>query len=319
MTLIALDYTAKKYTCLSTDITNSRVNGVVNPGCLIYVKDVSTNQWSWYIVQSDLTLAVYNGTPTTVQDSLGGQLRISGDGQAWVRARESAMEASGEIFLLANPSDGETITIGDGVHTATVFEFDSNESVTGDNISVLIGATPAATVATLVPLINNATDLNITATYGGTGTTYCTLVNDFTGSAGNVAITTTSANVTLTGMSGGLDEVSLRTLQEDVFTVPNLTADAKNLQLTMSTGVGSCPIPHTAKMIGVKPASTVMRCGFVAPEAAGTATGTASAADFKLGAIITSTDWTWFKVVPNGDRILYFAGGTSDVVYVVYM
>lgn len=48
------------------------------------------------------------------------------------------------IKITSNPSDGDTVTIN-----GTVFEFDSNASVTGGNISVTIGATYVDTITNL--------------------------------------------------------------------------------------------------------------------------------------------------------------------------
>lgn len=100
----------------------------------------------------------------------------------------------------------------------------------------------------------------------------------------------------------------------------DLKIGAKSLALTLSAGVGSVPIPNTCSVIGVKPvSSTAIRVGFEAPEADGSATGNAVAADLKKGVPVDSAVWTWFKVGLGTDRILYVKGGTSDVLEVVVM
>jgi hypothetical protein len=101
----------------------------------------------------------------------------------------------------AQPSDTETITIGDGVDTET-FEFDNDASYTPGNIPVTIGATAALTLANLETAIE--ANLGITGTID-TGATDPTLnlENDTSGPDGNVAMSTTGAAITVTGMSGG--------------------------------------------------------------------------------------------------------------------
>lgn len=104
----------------------------------------------------------------------------------------------------------------------------------------------------------------------------------------------------------------------------SLTADlalnTKSLTLTLSSGVGSVPIPDTAKIVGVKPlASTTVRIGLEAPEADGTATGTAVAADLKKGCPCDVSVVTWFNIGLGTGRVLYLKGGTSDVIEVVVM
>lgn len=106
----------------------------------------------------------------------------------------------------ANHVDGETVTISDGVHEPTVFEYDSNGSVTAGRVAVTFaGGDSAATIHTaLINAINGVgANLEVTASDGGGSTV--NLVNDTKGAAGNVAISETVANgsYTVTGMSGG--------------------------------------------------------------------------------------------------------------------
>lgn len=62
--------------------------------------------------------------------------------------------ATGNIELTAQPADGNTITISDGVLTPVVFEFDSNSSVTGGNVAVTIGTKIINTIDNLLAAIN---------------------------------------------------------------------------------------------------------------------------------------------------------------------
>lgn len=103
---------------------------------------------------------------------------------------------------------------------------------------------------------------------------------------------------------------------------PDLVTGAKSLTLTLSSGVGSVPIPDTAHLVGVKPSSaaTAVRVGLEAPEADGTATGTAVAADLKKGIPVDNDQWTYFNIGTGPiSRVLYVKGGTSDTVQVVVM
>jgi len=116
--------------------------------------------------------------------------------------------ASGTITCLggADLIDGETFTISDGVHEPTVFEFDSGGGVTAGRTAVAFaGGDSAATVhlAVLAAINGVGATLAITATDGGGA--IVNLVNENTGTAGNVTITDTVADVdfTHTGMSGG--------------------------------------------------------------------------------------------------------------------
>lgn len=56
------------------------------------------------------------------------------------------------VTLAAQPADGNTITLSDGV-LSTVFEFDSNAAVGGGNVPVAIGATATDTINNLIAAI----------------------------------------------------------------------------------------------------------------------------------------------------------------------
>jgi len=101
----------------------------------------------------------------------------------------------------ANPTDTETVTIGDGATTA-VFEFDDNASVTPGNIAVTIGGTAAVTLANLLTAIEANLDIDAETDTGATDPTL-NLTNNTAGSVGNVTSSTTGANITVTGMDGG--------------------------------------------------------------------------------------------------------------------
>lgn len=120
----------------------------------------------------------------------------------------SPVAATGNITTVngAGLIDGETFTVSDGVHPATVFEFDSDSVVTPGNVAVPFtgGDTLATVKAAILAAINGVgASLEVTASSGGAGQVL--LANDAAGSHGNVAITDTVANVGFipVGMTGG--------------------------------------------------------------------------------------------------------------------
>ena len=114
--------------------------------------------------------------------------------------------ATGTVNFVANPSDGDTITISDGIFTRT-FEFDNNATVTAGNTSVTIGGTAALSRTALLNAIL-ASVLAISVTSEDTGDPGLVLTNESEGTAGNVTITETGVSMTVTGMSGGTNRTA---------------------------------------------------------------------------------------------------------------
>lgn len=108
--------------------------------------------------------------------------------------------AIGQISLSGLPSDGDYVIISDGYSQPFTFEFESGGGVGLGNIPVTIGVDVATTIANLTTAINN-TIILITASSSSPN---CDLAHDLGGTRGNVAITKSGANITVTGMSGGL-------------------------------------------------------------------------------------------------------------------
>jgi hypothetical protein len=116
----------------------------------------------------------------------------------------------------ANPSDTEQIAIDDGV-TSLVFEFDNNAAITGD-VTVTIGGSAAATLAALKTAIEGtALDVTVEDTTGS-GDPQLTLTVNTPSDASNNTITTTGANITVTGLAGGSDinDITFRSGGADV-------------------------------------------------------------------------------------------------------
>ena len=152
-----------------------------------------------------------------------------------------AVAATGSITL-GEVADGNTVTIGDGVHTAVTFEFDTGVAATGsivlaaarpaigdtvtlhgatfeltdgtgaagDNVEVDISAAANVTddgVAILAAIKATIAGLNNAGTAGALDTDYTiTLTWGTVGEAGNDAdVAVTGANLSATDMTGGLD------------------------------------------------------------------------------------------------------------------
>lgn len=99
-------------------------------------------------LEADVAGAAANVTITTTNATA---IKVTGLAGGSVSAK-----ATGKIKLAAMPVDANTITISDGTTTA-IFEFDSNASVTGGNISVaIVAGDPYATLSNLVTAINAA-------------------------------------------------------------------------------------------------------------------------------------------------------------------
>ena len=119
-----------------------------------------------------------------------------------------AAAPTGNVAMSGLPVDGDTLILDDGVHPAITYEFDGDASVVDSPVlqGVTIGGTAAATIATLLALVNTPTAgavIDITASAGAGDST--DLVNDDVGTVGNVAIILSASNTTVTGMSGGID------------------------------------------------------------------------------------------------------------------
>lgn len=143
---------------------------------------------------------------------------------------DAAIAASGTVDFTGQPADGGSIQINDGVNPAVTFEFDSNASVVESSTlrQVIIGGSTAATVTALINAINAAPTLAVTAS-PGTGT-QALVVNDTAGTVGNQAIVDAATNLTVTGLSGGLNAGTVSGSNIAVSIGVNATATALNLR-----------------------------------------------------------------------------------------
>jgi len=126
-----------------------------------------------------------------------------------------AAVASTAILTVTDPAnlvDGETFTLDDGVNTPTIFEFDTDASVSGSNTAVDIStAVDFRDVrAAVIAAINGVGTLDITAFNAGFGKEV-ELTNDAAGEDTNTTSTNTvvTNEFALTDMAGGVNQVNL--------------------------------------------------------------------------------------------------------------
>lgn len=132
---------------------------------------------------------------------------ITRDGTLFARTL-IAQPATGSVTFDGGhqPSDGETVTIHDGIQ-GFVFEFDDGGGISAQSdIAVSIGTTVIDTLNNFVSEVNGS-GLNISAVAAQTVEPQAALVNTVRGAAGNQQITTTGANISVSGMSGGRDPI----------------------------------------------------------------------------------------------------------------
>jgi hypothetical protein len=120
----------------------------------------------------------------------------------WVIIAAGTTAATGLVSLGGQPGDANIVVIGDGTRTVT-FEFDSAAdpgAVETGHTRVKIGADAPATITALINAINaSALDISAAETTGDAAA----LTHETLGIIGNVPITKTGANITVTGMAGG--------------------------------------------------------------------------------------------------------------------
>lgn len=145
------------------------------------------------------------------------------------------------VGTAVTPLDTETFVLNDGINPAVTFEFDTDGSVvetaTLRQVDISAAANEDDVKTAIITAVTNAPALFITATDGGAG--IVTLTHDQQGSFGNVAITetVTSANFTVTGMSGGSGSTHILGAGE----LPANTTAAVGLVTTLGTVVAAHP------------------------------------------------------------------------------
>lgn len=149
----------------------------------------------------------YRANPDDTPEVRVGGLTFS-DSDMGITGAQTLVPAWGCIYVAEQSAytDGQTFDLDDGVNPATTFEFDvAGNGVGGGNVAINISGDtdPDEVRDTIIAAINGvAGSLAVTASPGGAAEVK--LLNDSTGVAGNVAITTTgSPPGTFIGMQGG--------------------------------------------------------------------------------------------------------------------
>jgi hypothetical protein len=150
-------------------------------------------------------LALNGGVTTTALTVIGGDIGIGTTtprGPLDILNEGYAIAATGNVALLGQPADGDTVTITDADSTVATFEFDTGDGVSPGNIPVLIGGNTQDTLNNLVPAVS--ANLNMTAEWQDWNG-YDLLTDNTKGASGNTAITFSGSNIVVSGMLGGAD------------------------------------------------------------------------------------------------------------------
>ena len=118
--------------------------------------------------------------------------------------------ATGTIACASNASaaDGDSVTIGDGMNPAVVYEYDkSSNGVSVGHVTWAVGTTAASNSTALAALIaTNQPGLTVVDDLAGN----LTLTHKWPGAGGNVTITKSGAVVSaVTGMAGGASATAI--------------------------------------------------------------------------------------------------------------
>lgn len=227
-------------TALETDLNNirSQLHNFLN---------VQTGNW-WDDLVAPATLE--SGTQRGINDlnsalHLVEKKRILRDVHSLVDITVAAgTAATGTINTdtggtAVTPVDGETVVINDGINPAVTFEFDTDASVVQTNTLRAVDISGAAdeddVKNALITAITNAPVLFVSAADGGAG--IVNLTHDQQGSFGNQTVTetVTSANFTVTGLSGGAGAVTILGTGE----LPTNTTAAVGAVTTLGTVVAA--------------------------------------------------------------------------------
>lgn len=187
----------------------------------VYLSDV---RYDTRFAATAVHAAICNAVIALFQTSSGFEIRLSDlfdaidsvDGvksfyiERVLLSQNSKAFAAGTVTFTgnSNPLDTETITIDDGF-TPVIFEFDNNSSITSGRVLVPIGGTAAITMTNLVNLINAHTRIQA-GVDSLSAVAKANLTHSVPGSAYNLAIAETGANIAVTGMAGGDDTIALR-------------------------------------------------------------------------------------------------------------
>ena len=125
----------------------------------------------------------------------------------------AAVKASGTVTAIAKASvtDGQTLTLDDGINTATIFEFDiPPDGVGGGNVVIDLSAdtTDIQVASRMVSAINGVgATLLLTADNAGGTSAVVTITHDREGTVGNVTTWATTSAMVIVQPTGGSGDV----------------------------------------------------------------------------------------------------------------
>lgn len=137
-----------------------------------------------------------------------------------------------------NPTDGEFVTVSDGVETV-IFEFDNDSIVVSPRIAVTIGGSAAATAANLAAAINGQRVVGAISVSATVATTVVTVRNQLR-VGGSVA--ESSANIAVTAFAGG-------TATSGYYTITAVSNDVISVTPNPGTSVAGVPVTIKASMV----------------------------------------------------------------------
>jgi len=188
----------------------------------------------------------------------------------------------------ANMDDNDTVTIGDGLTPAKIYEYDkSADGVTGGSVNWAVagGAGTAADVAATLKTAIEANQPALTVTDNLDGT--LTIAHKWPGTGGNVTITeaVTHASFTVAGLTGGASaDTTGATLAVKLFTAQR-TMRVDKIEYVNPTGLAG----HGSNYweIALKKTTTVIGQWSTDSDVAGQGTLTANAV---VNPVLSSTD-----------------------------
>jgi hypothetical protein len=196
-------------------------------------------------------VSIEEGNTFTLNDGINLPTTFEFDSDSFVLGSNvpvsfvAGLKAVGSLTAVAaDPStgiaDGDTFTLDDGINPPTVFEFDTDSTVTPGNYPVAISSVETASVikALIISAINSAPSLNISAASGSGD--LIQLSNDSYGLVGNtgpIAESFANVGVTLTpiDMAGGLEWPDSAAIKAAIISAIN---SAPSLNISATPGAG---------------------------------------------------------------------------------
>lgn len=181
-------------------------------------------------------------TGDNIEVDLTGNANVTADGEdvlAAIKANIAGLNNAGTAGALDTDytitltwgtvgEDGNSTVTKVGANitvTSMTGGLDAGDAVTPGNVGVVAAVAGNASAVNLLAAINIHVALDIVATHTDPPSAMIELANSAAGAAGNVTITKVGAAITVTGMAGGLDAVSLYTLSAQLGAMTTAISD----------------------------------------------------------------------------------------------